>query len=327
MESFRSKGLPVINASTAGFKGNNYLGYEWVLQAIFEQYLDENKTYEREKGLINVFASLPLHDPFWQGNLDALESLLGELGLHANIIFGYDRGLKNIDKIPQAEFNLVVNPWLGLESVQLLQEKFGTPYLHYPNLPIGAFETSKFLLTVGEFARLDLEHVKRVVAAKERKYYYNIERYADLFLENRIMSKRFTVVSDSQYTLAITRFLVNDMGLFPQKQYAMEDVPVRYQQAISENFQNLNYNIQAEISFETDGFLVHKEIKESDYLGYPLIIGSAWEKEISKETQAHFLSISWPLNERLVINSSYVGYDGGLKLLEDIYSVVMTRFT
>jgi nitrogenase molybdenum-iron protein beta chain len=30
--------------------------------------------------------------------------------------------------------------------------------------------------------------------------------------------------------------------------------------------------------------------------------------------------------ERLVINSSYTGYRGGLKLLEDMYSVVLTRF-
>jgi len=32
------------------------------------------------------------------------------------------------------------------------------------------------------------------------------------------------------------------------------------------------------------------------------------------------------VNERLVMNSYYVGYDGGLKLIEDIYSVVKTRF-
>jgi nitrogenase molybdenum-iron protein beta chain len=53
-----------------------------------------------------------------------------------------------------------------------------------------------------------------------------------------------------------------------------------------------------------------------------LISGSSWEKKVAQETSAHFLSISWPLNERLVINGSYVGYDGGLRFLEDIYSVI-----
>ncbi|MDR3288459.1 MAG: hydrogenase [Peptococcaceae bacterium] len=326
VNSFRSQGYPVIHASTAGFKGNNYLGYEWVLQAIIEQYLDGDKKYAKEKNLVNVFASLPLHDPFWYGNLKALEELLDELGLKANILFGYDHGLKNIQKLPQAQFSLVVNPWLGLESAQLLEEKFGVPYLHYPNLPVGACETSKFLLAVSEFAGLDVGKTKKLVAEKERKYYHFVERYADIFLENRIMSKRFTIVAETQYALALTRFLVNDMGLFPQKQYAMEDVPERYQEAIRGYFKDLNYDIQAEVSFETDGYVVHNEIREGDYLGYPLIVGSAWEKKVAKATDAHFLSISWPLNERLVINSSYVGYEGGLKFLEDVYSVVLTRF-
>jgi nitrogenase molybdenum-iron protein beta chain len=324
-DRFRALGKPVIQASGAGFKGSNYLGYEWVLESIINQYLDGIEP-ETEKRLVNVFASLPQHDPYWHGNYDALEGLLAGIGLKANIIFGYGRGVKNVKRIPHAEFNLVVSPWLGLETAKLLEEKFGTPYLHYPSLPIGAFETSAFLREVSNFAELGADKTNAVIEENERRYYYFIERFADLFLENRVMSKRFTVASETQYALGITKFLVNDMGLFPQKQFAMENVPEKYQPAIESQFKNLRFGIEADVSFETDGYLVHEAIKQSDYLGYPLIIGSAWEKKTAKETSAHFLPISWPLNERLIINSSYVGYGGGLKLLEDIYSVVLTRF-
>ncbi|WP_254905224.1 nitrogenase component 1 [Clostridium tyrobutyricum] len=68
------------------------------------------------------------------------------------------------------------------------------------------------------------------------------------------------------------------------------------------------------------------KVVDADFYGYPLIIGSSWEKKIANETKAHYIAISWPVFERLIINSFYVGYDGGLKLLEDIYSVVLTRF-
>ncbi|MDR2648486.1 MAG: hydrogenase [Clostridiales bacterium] len=322
---FRASGKPVIQASGAGFKGSNYMGYEWVLESIINQYLDEIEPAP-EKGLVNVFASLPQHDPYWHGNYDALETLLAKIGLKANIIFGYGRGVKNVNRIPHAEFNLVVSPWLGMETAKLLEERFETPYLHYPNLPIGAYETSAFLREVGNFAELDTDKINAVIEENERRYYYFIERFADLFLENRIMSKRFTVASETQYTLGITKFLVNDLGLFPQKQFAMENVPGKYRSDVKSQFKELRFGIEADISFETDGYLVHEAIRRSDYLGYPLIIGSAWEKKIAKETSAHFLPISWPLNERLIINSSYVGYEGGLKLLEDIYSVVLTRF-
>lgn len=326
VRDFQDEDKPVLYASTAGFKGNNYLGYEWVLEAIIKQYLKKDVIYLKEQGLVNVFASLPIHDPFWHGNLEVLSVLLGELGLKPNIIFGYGNGLENIKKIPNAQFNLLVSPWLGLSSVQLLKEQFGTPYLHYPNLPTGAFETSKFLRAVGDFAGLDEKKTEALIEEKEKKYYYYIERYADIFLENRVMSKRFVIVSDAQYTLGLTKFLVNDMGLFPEKQYITDDTPEKYREDIAGYFKELSYGIEAEVSFETDGYQIHQEIKKTDYHGYPLIIGSSWEKKAAEETEANFLSISWPLNERLVINSSYAGYEGGLKFLEDIYSVVFTRF-
>jgi nitrogenase molybdenum-iron protein beta chain len=326
VNEFRRAGKPVIHISAAGFKANNYVAHEWLLRALFDQYLPDAKLRSIDKGSVNVWASLPLHDPFWHGNYDALRDLLAEIGLRANIIFGYGCGLRNVDLIPSAEFNLVVNPWLGLDSVQYLEQKYGTPYLHYPCLPVGPTETKRFLLAVADFANLDVDNVQRIIEEKEKRYYYFIERYANTFFETRIMSKRFSVVSDSQNALAFTRFLVNDFGVNPLKQYAMENVPQHHRERVAGYFKELDYGDGADVSFETDGYTVHEEIKKEDYFGYPLILGSAWERGLQEETGAHFLVVSWPVTERLVINSSYVGYEGGLKLIEDIYSVVLTRF-
>lgn len=323
VRTFKNSEKPVIHASTAGFKGNNYLGHEWVVQAIIEQYL--KPTDKKVKGLVNIWASIPQHDPFWLGNLNELEKLVKELGLIPNIIFGYDRGIKNLNKIPEAEFNLLVSPWVGLNNVKLLKEKFGTPYLHYPTIPIGAFETSKFLRTVGKFAGIDEQKIEDIITKNESKYYYYIERFADVFLEIREMSKKFVIVSDSQYTLAVTKFLVNDIGLFPAKQYITDDAPKEYQKQIKEYFKDLNYGIEAKVDFTNDGYRIDKEIRDTNFYGYPLILGSYWEKKVADEKNASYLSISWPMSEKLVINSSYVGYGGGLKLLEDIYSSVLPR--
>jgi nitrogenase molybdenum-iron protein beta chain len=207
-----------------------------------------------------------------------------------------------------------------------MEQKLKIPFLHYPTLPIGAFETSKFLRTVGEYAGVPKEKVEAIIEEQEAYYYYYIERYADLFLETRVMSKQFTVVSDAHYALGITKFLVNDLGLFPAKQFVVDDTPREYREAVSSYFKDLNYGIEADVSFETDGFKIHNEIKAHDYHGYPLILGGYWEKEVAKQTNGHFLNVSWPVNERLIMNSFYVGYDGGLKLIEDIYSVAKTRF-
>jgi nitrogenase molybdenum-iron protein beta chain len=324
VEGFREGIKPVIYASTAGFKGNNYKGHEQVVDAIVDQLLEKSDI--RVKNLVNIWADVPYQDEFWLGNLRELEKLITELGLKPNTIFGYKRGLSNIKKIPTAEWNLLVSPWVGLNNMKKMEKKLGIPYLHYPTLPIGAFETSKFLREVGAYTGVSEEKIEQIIAEKEAYYYYYIERYANLFLETRVMSKQFTVVSDAQYALGITKFLVNDLGLFPAKQFVVDDTPGEFREAVRSYFRELNFGIEAEVSFETDGYQIHNEIRSHDYHGYPLILGGYWEKEVARETDGHFLNVSWPVNERLVMNGYYVGYDGGLKLIEDIYSVAKTRF-
>lgn len=314
---------PVIYASTAGFKGNNYKGHEQVIDAIITQYL---KPQAKQSGLVNIFADVPYQDLFWLGNLRELEKLVAELGLTPNTIFGYERGIKNIDKIPAAEFNLLVSPWVSLTNVKKLEKKFGTPYLHLPTLPIGATETSKFLRAVGDFAKVPGEKVESVINAHEKYFYYLIERYADLFLENRVINKQFSVVGDAQYALGITKFLVNDLGLVPATQFVTDDTPKEFQDTIKAEFQNLNFGIKADVVFDSDTYKIHDNIRHHDYHGYPLILGSYYEKEVSDELKGNYLNVSWPVQDKVVLDDFYAGYTGGIRLIEDIYSVAVQRF-
>ncbi len=315
---------PVIYAPTAGFKGNNYKGHEQVIDAIVDQYLQKSET--KKKGLVNIWADVPYQDLFWLGNIRELEKLVSELGLTPNTIFGYKRGIDNIRKIPEAEFNLLVSPWVGLSTMKKMERKLGIPYLHCKTLPVGATETSKFLREVGKFAGVPEEKVEAVIKEHEDYYYYLIERYADLFLENRVINKQFTVVADAQYSLGITKFLVNDLGLIPAKQFVVDDTPKAYQQSITEEFKNLNFGIEAEVSFETDGYKIHEEIKNHDYHGYPLVLGGYYEKEVTENLKGNFLNISWPVQDKVVLDNFYAGYAGGIRLIEDIYTVAVSRF-
>lgn len=315
---------PVIYAPTAGFKGNNYKGHEQVIDAIVEQYLKKSQT--KQKGLVNIWADVPYQDLFWLGNIRELEKLVSELGLTPNTIFGYKRGIDNINKIPEAEFNLLVSPWVGVSTMKKMERKLEIPYLHCNTLPIGATETSKFLRQVGKFAGVPEEKVESVIKEHEDYYYYLIERYADLFLENRVINKQFTVVADAQYALGITKFLVNDLGLIPARQFVVDDTPKAYQASITEEFKNLNFEIEAEVSFETDSYIIHEEIKNHDYHGYPLVLGGYYEKEVTEKLSGNFLNISWPVQDKVVLDNFYAGYAGGIRLIEDIYTVAVSRF-
>lgn len=324
VSEFLDSEKPVLYAPTAGFKGNNYKGHEQVVDAIIDQYL--KKSDLREEGLVNIWADVPYQDLFWLGNIRELERLISEIGLTPNTIFGFKRGIKNINRIPNAQFNLLISPWVGLSNMKKMERKLGIPYLHYPTLPIGAAETSKFLREVAEFAGVEDEKVEKVIKEHEDYYYYLIERYADLFLENRVINKQFSVVADAQYALGITKFLVNDLGLVPAKQFITDDTPKNHRERISEEFKKLNFGITAEVAFETDGHRIHEEIRNHDYHGYPLILGGYYEKEVTESLKGNFLNISWPVQDKVVFDDFYAGYTGGIRLIEDIYTIAVQRF-
>ncbi|HMA92318.1 MAG TPA: nitrogenase component 1 [Polyangiaceae bacterium] len=326
VRKFKDADKPVVFVSTPGFKGTNLEGHEWVVNAIVEQYLVSKPRGEIQKGLVNIWGPVPSYDPFWIGNIRELESLLIELGLVPNTIFGEHRGIANIDRVPNAEINLLVSPWLGLSTVKLLEERFGTPYLHLPTYPIGAQETSRFLRCVGQRLGVNAGKLDAVVLQHEAEYYYHIERTSDVFLENRTMSRRFSTVSNAADALAVSRFLVNDFGLVPNTQFVTDATPAQHQTAVADLFKHYEYGIQAEVQFSTDGYKIHEEIRKADYFGPPLIVGSIFEKKLAEELNGNFLAVSVPIKERLVLSSSYVGYRGGLKLLEDIYTYVLRKF-
>ncbi|MBR0125944.1 MAG: hydrogenase [Treponema sp.] len=333
--NFSGEKKPVLWAKTPGFKGNNYLGHDWILKSIFEQYLEREEVLSsysnadgevvKEKGLVNLFVSPPQQDPYWLGNLREIEALLSAIGLKPNTIFGFGRGIENIKKIPQAEYTILVSPWTGLESAKYLERRFGIKLLQYPVLPIGATETSKFLRAVQEFTGADKELTEKVIAEKEAEFYYYIERFADTLLETRILGKRFAVASDSEYSIAVTKFLVNDMGLFPEKVFITDDAPKSFQQKITDEVNNLNYGIKTPVQFTTDGHDIHEQIKAADFAGTPLILGSNWEKKLAAELGAHFVNVSYPMLEKLVINDHIAGYSGGLHLLEQIFTAAMSK--
>ena len=323
---FQEKGKPVIYAETGGFIGTNLFGHELVIDSIIDQYLQPAD--HTEAGLVNIWSVVPFHDPFWVGTFKAIEGLIAELGLRPNIIFGpgSGRGLEALNKVPKAQFNLLISPWVGLKNVQHLEEKFGTPYLHYPVLPIGPTETARFLRTVGAYAGLEEKRIDKIIDRHEADYYYYIERSADVLLETRLLPRRFITIADSFYSLGISRFLINDLGLLPETQYITDGVAKEYQAGIAAEFTRFVDGITANVVFTSDGGAVHEDIRKIKFRSRPLILGSAWDRVLTQEVNGYPVSVAMPVSDRLVLNRSYAGYEGALRLVEDIYSTILADF-
>lgn len=326
VSKFQNQKVPIVYAETGGFKYNNYRGHETVVTAIIEQLL-RDATPRTEQGLVNVFSVIPYQDPFWRGDLEAIKRLLSLLGLKANILFGPSSGgINEWRNIPNAQFNLLLSPWVGNKITDTLKNLFNIPTLHYPVLPVGALETSKFLYALAEFAHLDLKKAKQIIEKSEDWYYEYFESLADFFTQSGSgLPRKFHCISDSTYALGISTFLVNELSYVPSQIFVTDNPPKKILPAIRDQFSSLLSQFNQQVYLEDDGGQIQLVIQEDLNLSDTLILGSSWEQELSNKTGAVLLEISVPMGSTLVFNKSYVGYNGGLRLLEDIYTTVLVQ--
>lgn len=323
---FQEKGVPIVYAETGGFKGNNFTGHELVVKAIIDQYVGEYHG-SPELASVNVWSLLPYQNTFWRGDLTEIKRILEGIGLKVNILFGTEsKGIAEWKDIPKAQFNLVLSPWLGLETAKYLEKKYDQPYLHIPVIPIGAKETGNFLRKVAEFAKLDKERAEIFIEKEEANYYKYLENFSDFYAEYWWgLPAKFAVIGDSAYNLALTKFLVNQLGLIPGKQIITENPPKEYREAIREEYRNIAEDVSTEVEFEEDGYVIQQKIREADF-GHkpPIIFGTTWERDLAKELKAAIVEVGFPASYEVVLARSYIGYRGALTLLEKIYTTAIS---
>ena len=323
---FQEQGVPIVYAETGGFKGNNFTGHELVTRAIIDQFVGDYEGPKEEK-TVNVWSLLPYQNTFWRGDLTETKRILEGIGLKVNILFGHSsKGIEEWKNIPKAAFNLVLSPWLGLETAKHLEQKYNQPFLHIPTIPIGANETGRFLREVGKFAGIDEAEIERYIEIEEELYYKYLGDFSDFYSEYWWgLPDKFAVVGDSAYNLAITKFVVNQLGLIPAKQIITENPPEEYREAIREEYRHIAQDVSVEVEFLEDGYLVEESLRQGDYSGKsPIIFGTTWDRDVTKQLGGTTVEIGFPASYEVVISRTYVGYQGALALLEKIYSTAIS---
>lgn len=329
--SYRRRGVPIVHAETSGYRGNNFTGHETVIRAIIDQYADAHAG-PREEGLVNVWSVLPYQNPFWRGDLEEIRRVLEGIGLRVNILFGHDSaGVEEWRAVPRAAFNLVLSPWLGLETARYLQEKYGQPFLHVPAIPIGAEATGAFLRRVHDFAGLDAKRTDAFIAAEERRYYLYLRDFSSFYAAQTSqyqLPSDLVVVGESAYNLAITAFMTEQLGLVPAWNVITENPPEDHRAAITAAFHALPDGAGANVRFIEDGYEIHQALRGADFTGrLPIVFGSTWDGELARRIKAPLVEIAYPATDEVVLSRGVVGYRGALSLIERVYTTVVRANT
>lgn len=319
---------PVIHVQLPGFAGNNLLGHSRVLHALIDQYLRRfaEAPAGREPKSVNVLGVVPHYDAMWAATLEKLEALLAQIGLVPNVLYGRGKTLANFRAIPRASFNLVLAPWTDIDVAEKLRELYGTPYLHYPNIPIGPSEEALFIRALTEYADLHAGNAEEVIREREARYNYYIDRNIVWMFEMhnlRSLPREFFTNASAAQSLALTKFLSEDLGMTPRRIFIPEDVPEEYREQIIGYFGAVERAglTEDDIVFTDDGGAFEEYIKGVDQrVRKSVVFGSVWDDLIAKKLNMPFVSVSAPYGDALIGDKTYFGADGAIGLISDIYN-------
>lgn len=320
VDDFRDE-MTIVNLDTAGFKGSSYDGYEAYFNAIIDQILPEISQEEKDDTQVNIFGVVPAQHVFWRGDLQEIKKLLNKLGIKANIIFGEQNGLEKLKKIPYAKHNIVLSPWVGINTVEKLKEKYDTDYTVFGSAPIGPKQTTEFIQKVGELLEIPQEKLNSVIESEEREVFDTYEYMADCFMIFQ-PNAYFAVAADSSKAIGITRYLTNEASYIPELIVVTDNPPEEYRETIVQKLTtDIKSNIKPEVIFEKDSHKIRLLLQNRKF---QFLLSSSMEKFLAEtEFFSAHLSVTYPIYDRLVVYRSYVGYRGGFALMEDILSKIV----
>ncbi|MBI1921033.1 MAG: hypothetical protein HYS23_08135 [Geobacter sp.] len=327
---FRKQGKPVIFAETGGFKGDSSVGYEFIWDAIINQYVE--KGLPKNPRLVNILGLVPAQDVFWRGNLAELKSLLTAIGLEVNTFLTPFDDLAALKTSSQAALTIVLSDVHGDKAARLYEEAHGIPFVNEP-LPIGPTATTEFLRRIAERFNLDRQQVENVIDEESRWYYSFINPLTDLFTDQDF--QRFAVVvGNADYAYAATRFVANDLGWIPYFAAITDVLTDEEKKRVQERFAAIEPDLRPKVVFETDTSQVQARLqeelaKEDDPYGTPIspafVLGSTLDRPLAADIKAAFWGISYPITNRIITDQGYVGFRGGLRLATEIVSVLVSN--
>jgi len=138
----------VIGIESGGFEGDFRTGYSETLKKLVEELTLPSKT---KKSLAVNLVGMLRGGP----DLRELKRILSSIGVTVNAVLTADATLDQIQHVGAAALNIVLCEPSGKEAADILEKKFGIPYI-IEDLPIGYSATVRFLEHVGHALGISL---------------------------------------------------------------------------------------------------------------------------------------------------------------------------
>jgi nitrogenase molybdenum-iron protein beta chain len=306
-------------------------GYDIVLSTLFREFYSIKPMLKNEK-LLNLWGIVPGNRTYsgkeiWENP----KVLYRELGYQVKYLLGENETLDNLKNAGSAVLNIVVSDTVGIEPAKVFEEVHGVPYISVP-LPIGPHGTEQFIRSISNRLGIEKAFADKVIKKHKARYFSYIERIADVY--NDLDLQRYAIiVGDSSYAQALTRFLSDDLGWLPELVVITDILSEEQKDDVRKRFTDFESGLSPKVVFDTDTSSIKRHFRDTwpsnngnkyyNSFSPAFILGSAFERELAEELNAPHLSVTYPISNRVVMDRAYAGYDGAIRLTEDIFTTLV----
>lgn len=325
VREFEDAETPVIAVNTPSFAGDAYVGYEIVLDGIFNGYIKPSE--EKDPKLVNIFGLVPNFDPFFRGDLTEIKRILERVGLKVNTFFTPDQTFDNVISASKASLNIQFSHVWGSSFVKKFEEIHGTPYFT-SDIPIGAVATEKFLRELSKHIKISKKLLEKVIAEENDIYYKFFTKTVDVITNSQFFYYS-AVVANSNYALSLAYYLSEELGWHVEDIAVTDILSKSRQKKLAEAHSQTG--LCAELLFEPNAKQIEWHLSKKHFRDHGdryfdahspfFLLGSSIEKYTADTLGALTLSVSYPVRNKLIANRGYAGFNGALTLLEDLISV------
>jgi light-independent protochlorophyllide reductase subunit B len=206
-----------------------------------------------------------------------IRGFLEELGIKVNVVAPLQACVADIRRLPEADFNVVLYPEVGMQAALWLQKNLKMPFTKA--IPIGAQATREFMAEVAELAGIELNPALEDAASRAPWYAKSVD-------STYLTSKRVFIFGDATHAIAAARVASEELGF---EVVGLGTYSREFAREVREAAKK--YGIEALI---TDDYL---EVEEKcAELSPELVLGTQMERHIAKRLGLPCAVISAPVH-------------------------------
>ncbi len=198
----------IISIGSPGYSLPIWDGYIKACRILIEKLA---KPGEKSAGKsVNILGLSIFHRDF-AGDKEELQKALALCGIEVNCFLCAGSSVSDIEKLPRADLNIVVDSLYGLDSAKLLSERFDMPYIVCDGLPVGFRAMEELLQRVYEKLGSNITAYMEQSERARAKCFAHLSRVHTL--TGRPKGVKFAVHGSLSQCLGYTEFLASYFGM------------------------------------------------------------------------------------------------------------------